>query len=137
MVKTSILAAVMVLCVHVNPSQAATTFCPAAININEGVAGTPPNGWSVLNQDMLHAPEFVEFFETDPHNQGSLTPEKTELSGNVGYAIWNFEGDGSDLWIGCHYNHSTVMLYRRLAPNIKSCRVTYAPGGVVTTINCK
>ncbi len=137
MVKTFILAALAAFSIQVTASRAATTSCPPEININEGLAGAPPNGWSVLNQDIPHAPEFVEFFETDPHNQGSLMPAKTELSGNVGYAVWNFDGDSSDLWIGCHYNHSTVMLYQRLAPNTKSCRVTYAPGGVVTTIDCK
>jgi len=63
----------------------------------------------------------------------------TECAKNIPWraGFWNFDGDGSDLWIGCHYNHSTVMLYQRLAPNTKSCRVTYAPGGVVTTIDCK
>lgn len=89
--------------------------CPAKIDTTEKLTKLSADFESMVT-DATHYWTGVTFFSGHPKENASLAPD--DASG------WSFSKDDT-IYIGCSYNQSSQMLFKKLPKHIRSCEVVY------------
>ena len=111
--------------------------CPPAIALRQGVPAPP--GWTVFTRPAPHLWVDVSFVGGKLADQGVLIGDVLVVQGDRQTAVWDFtQIDPIDtIWMGCDYSHTGLVLYQRLDPHIRRCRVSYSyPAGQVLGVTC-
>jgi len=112
--------------------------CPPVISVKESLEQPHPDAWIALQDNSTRYLAGVTFFDGDPKANMSIAPTRdSPVSGRDRVALWRFGSSGVPVWLGCRYLDTGVFLTRKLPASYKECRVLFAPGGIIKTINCK
>jgi hypothetical protein len=120
----------------VSTAMAEPVRCPASITVSQSVEA-PPSGWTPSLVDRPRVLSSVEFFDGDPVHEASLVPDVQRKVKGKEEATWSFQPGGNPIWIGCRYVDAAVVLGKPLPTGTKECKITYGPGMIVETIECK
>ncbi len=141
MVNTFFLQITAAFCLFVsltNQALAETVECPPSISVKESLDQAPPPTWVAQQDNSTRYLAGVTFFDGDPKQNISIAPSSDSLSqGKNRVALWRFGSSDVAVWLGCRYQDTGIFLTQKLPAAYKECRVLYAPGGIIKSINCK
>ena len=111
--------------------------CPPALNVAESAAGAVPQGWTPSLVDHPHSLAGIAFFSGDPTQEASLVPDKESKVKGKDQAMWRFTPGQDEIWLGCRYSDTAIVLGRKLPAATKECTIVYGAGMMVESISCK
>lgn len=114
----------------------ATLECPDSIVVHEALAKAAPTGWETRQHPVPKRLDGIAVFDGDPERQFSLAPTSEEESGEGFAAFWSFGEDPAPVWLSCRYVDTALTLVRQLPTGVRECRVHYAAGRVIRSIDC-
>jgi hypothetical protein len=116
--------------------------CPRTIITTEAAISIAP-AWEPVTSQKPHPLENAEVYDGHPSELASLVPDAGSDRGTIHLAIWNLPSDRErDVWIGCHYRGSTVILARKIDRSARRCTFEYkregrATPGKLISLDCR
>ena len=109
------------------PAYSVEFQCPDNIAVVETPPTAPPAGWATVFMPHTFGYSFhhVGIFDEHPSKRYSLVPDDIERKG-LSQSVWGLSSKNPrDYWLACHYNHTNVLLSRRLPAGLSNCTATY------------
>lgn len=140
MVKACLLAAraALLFSLLTVAAHAESLACPPSITVREELAEQVSEPWSAANDRTPRQLGGAAFFDGPPENLISLAPTKDfPSSGKNRVAEWQFGSGGGPIWLSCRYIDTGMTLSRPLPGRYHTCRISYGPGGIINSIDCR
>jgi hypothetical protein len=132
-----ILAGLAALVTAPRGAAATPVQCPNTLSVAQSVGAAAPPGWTPSLVDRPRSLAGIAFFDGDPANEASLVPSKERKVKGKDEAVWDFVPGKDEIWVGCRYVDTAIVLGQKLPPTTKQCTVIYGPGMVVDSVDCK
>lgn len=99
-------------------------LCPEEISVTQRVDNLK-EGWTAYDEQPQHRFLNVLFSEGDPGKQVILVPtqQKKRMKGQT--STWLFGPSVEGYWVSCEYTGTSVVVFKKLPENIRSCIVEY------------
>ncbi|MBI5256095.1 MAG: hypothetical protein HY855_06315 [Burkholderiales bacterium] len=108
------------------PLLAAPVACPAVLSEVPSVSPVAP-GWTVLAQPGDRPLEQAGVYLGAPEQRGALTPDTVQRDKQHEQLRWQLHRKaGDEFWIGCSYQGTTAMVFRKLESTTTRCQARYA-----------
>jgi hypothetical protein len=123
---------VFLFCGFLSSSIAADFTCPASLTVKQTPI-TIPSGWEAISGSEPGHLDRVALYLNNPKEGGTLAPDKTDKTKAEETVTWRFvRAPGEEVWLGCVYSGTTVILARKLNSDVSKCVVRYdlLPSGV-------
>ena len=99
--------------------------CPKSIQIKQRVTKSP-GPWTVKYGNTEHSLGWMTLYDGPPVEMASLKYDNLIESETEWKAIWNLLPDNKGgYWIKCGYERTSVVLSRRLPPEMNQCTAIY------------
>jgi hypothetical protein len=106
-------------------SAPASLSCPGTLQVNETAAASP--GWQASGGQVEHKFERVSIYNGKAGGQEyDLAPDDEKQVAGKTVQRWNLKDYRTmNLFLRCRYHDTAVVLFADLAPNLKTCTLTF------------
>ena len=101
--------------------------CPDSVDVNQQLTA-PVSGWTTMIDDSPPRLANITFYDGPPQQRASLIYDQRIRIAGKETATWHFLPRADrQIWVGCSYAGTAVVLTKALPPSTSMCAVTYDP----------
>jgi hypothetical protein len=117
--------------------------CPDSVAVHQQLTAAV-NGWTTMIDDTPHRLANITFYDGPPQQGAPLIYDQRMAAAGKETATWHFLSRADrQIWVGCSYAGTAIVLTKALPRSTSTCSVTYDPRqtivglSVIEKIVCK